>query len=281
MKSSLEEINIISLNKIYADQDVWLGDEKTDQFVVIRTLAPISLRIGLQPYYVPENKLIFISPGKLIRLENMDEDSGYCVFFAADFFDRSDKEAEILYSRLFFDYQEDIQITDAIRSAAEVNEVLNKRVHLFAEKGEVLYNAALRNHIESILIEGLFGLPELLPLPSGEQLSDRSLVNALLILVNKNAKEHSDVSYYANALHVTPRKLSGCCQKVFNKTAKKIISETVLKKIINLIQYSNLSISQIAFEMGFTDESNFRRFLKKQTGKTATELRARTEQHAN
>ncbi len=273
MKSSLEEINIISLKKIYADQQALLADPKDDQFVVIRTLGEIDLYIGAQPYHVPADKLIFISPGKLIRFDNIDENSGYCVLFSATFFDRSDRDAEMLYSRLFFDYQEDIQITDAMRSVEEVNEIVNHRVRLFAEKGPVLYNAALRNHIESMLIEGLFGLPELLPLPAGDRLADRSLVNALLILVNRNVKKQSHVSYYANELHVTPRKLSICCRKVFNKTAKQIISDTILKKVINLLQHSGLSISQIAFEMGFTDESNFRRFLKKQTGKTAMELR--------
>lgn len=275
MKSSIEEINIISLKKIYAEQHALLADGNGDQFVVIRTLQRIKLDVGIQQYDIPANKLVFISPVKLIKFHKTEEDSGYCVIFSASFFSRSDKDAEMLYSRLFFDHQEDIQITDAIRSTDEVNEVLNHRVHLFAEKGEVLYNAALRNHIESLLIEGLFGLPEFLPLPAGDRISDRSLVNALLILVNKNVKEHSHVSYYANELHVTPRKLSLSCRKVFNKTAKQIISDTTLKKIINLIQHSHLSISQIAFEMGFSDESNFRRFLKKQTGKTAMELRDR------
>ncbi|WP_437920395.1 helix-turn-helix domain-containing protein [Sphingobacterium sp. LRF_L2] len=272
MKKNLEKINIFTLTALFSQTNASLGEIK-DLFLVIRTLGPLALSIGQIHYHIPANKLVFISPGNLIAPLTRMETKGYGVTFSASFFDRSDKDSEILYSRLFFDYEKQVQITDSISSEEEAKDILKNRVPAFARKSKILYHALLRKHIESILLEGLFSLPEQSYETTAGGYSDRSLGNAFLVLVNKYCKEQTKVSYYADLLNVTPRKLSTACQQIFGQTAKQIISETLVKKAINYFQHSNLSISQIAFEMGFSDESNFRRFIKTHTGKTALSFR--------
>lgn len=85
-------------------------------------------------------------------------------------------------------------------------------------------------------------------------------------MVHKHFKEQSNVQFYADKLHVTPRKLTEMCLAIWGKTAKTVISDIVLKEALRYIKHTDLSISQIAYEMGFTDESNFRHFVKKCTG---------------
>ncbi|MFD2597178.1 helix-turn-helix transcriptional regulator [Sphingobacterium griseoflavum] len=265
--------SIISLLLLRSDSEEILVDGSVDLFTIIRTLAPLDLVVGSVHYSIPANKLLFIGPGIAIKVIQATSEAGYRITFPDSFFDRSSKDAEILYSRLFFDYNTKMQVVNAIRPPEEVRHVLDVRAPLFARKSKALYDAAMKNHIESLLLEGLLGLPEVPDAYPTDQLSDRNLVNSFIVMLHRCYKKEHTVHFYANALHVTPRKLSRACQATYEQTAKEIILETLGKRAVNFIQSSTLSISQIAFELGFTDESNFRRFLKKQTGKTALSFR--------
>lgn len=272
MKSKSEKQSIISIIQL-ALQEETIVDGSSDLFTIIRTLAPLTVRVSGKPYEIDEDKLVFIGPGKVIKLIEPKEDSGYRLTFPENYFDRNNRDAELLFSRLFFDYEHDIHVVDAVRSREEVRQIINFRVRMFAERSAELYHAALKNHIESVLLEGLLGIPDAVEGIDRSSLSDLNLANNFLILVHRYCKQQISATFYADMLNVTPRKLSKAAQEIFGKSAKHIISDTAAKKAINYIQHSNLSISQIAFEMGFTDESNFRRFIKKQTGKTALEFR--------
>lgn len=273
MEATSTKQNIISLIQLRANDEEMIVDGSSDLFTIIRTLAPLQLVVGSTYHEIPTNKLLFIGPGLRIKLVKPTTEAGYRVTFPDSFFDRSNKDAEMLYSRLFFDYEAEMQVVDAIRPQDEVRHVLHFRAPLFAEKGIALYHAALKNHIESLLLEGLLGLPDVIEEVQGTVRSDRNLVNSFIVMLHRNYKQESSVNFYADALHVTARKLSKACQEIFDRTAKQIILETVARRAINYIEHSTLSISQIAFEMGFSDESNFRRFIKKHTGKTALNFR--------
>ncbi len=273
MEATSNKQNIISLIQLRPNEEDIIVDGSSDLFTIIRTLAPLQLVVGSTYHDIPSNKLLFIGPGLRIKLVKPTAEAGYRVTFPDSFYDRSNKDAEMLYSRLFFDHAAEIQIVDAVRPPEEVRHVLNFRAQMFAEKSLPLYHAALKNHIESLLLEGLLGLPDVPDDIHGSMLSDRNLVNSFIVILHRNYKQESTVNFYADALHVTARKLSKACIDVFDRTAKQIILETIARRAINYIENSTLSISQIAFEMGFSDESNFRRFIKKHTGKTALSFR--------
>ncbi|MGO1692799.1 MAG: helix-turn-helix domain-containing protein [Marinobacter sp.] len=57
-------------------------------------------------------------------------------------------------------------------------------------------------------------------------------------------------------------------------TSYREIVETVLKdRAIQLLRYTNQSVSEIAYELGYADLSNFSRAFRKWTGKSASEFR--------
>ncbi|WP_417501391.1 helix-turn-helix domain-containing protein [Marinobacter sp.] len=58
------------------------------------------------------------------------------------------------------------------------------------------------------------------------------------------------------------------------ETSYREIVESVLKdRAIQLLRYTNQSVSEIAYELGYADLSNFSRAFKKWTGKSASEFR--------
>ena len=77
---------------------------------------------------------------------------------------------------------------------------------------------------------------------------------------------HRTVEEFAKMLHVTPNHLNKCVKKTLNKTAQTLLNEMLALEAQSLLKYSNLTISQIAYNLYRSSPSNFSRFFKKQTG---------------
>jgi len=79
------------------------------------------------------------------------------------------------------------------------------------------------------------------------------------------------VHAYAKMLHVTPNHLNKCVKKTLNKTAQTLLNEMIILEAKSLLKYSNLTISEIAYQLCESTPSNFSRFFKKQTGITPSD----------
>ena len=84
------------------------------------------------------------------------------------------------------------------------------------------------------------------------------------LLENKFKTEHK-VSYYAKMLNATPKKINSILLQVIGKTISELIIERVILEAKRLLVYSNKSIKEIAYELGFEDNYYFSRTFKIQT----------------
>ena len=93
-----------------------------------------------------------------------------------------------------------------------------------------------------------------------------------LLALDKNTLKSS--SYYADQLNISKVYL----EEVVKKTTRKTLSRTIkLKRVLKAKTYllqTPLTISEIAYKLGFDDASNFTRFFKKETGFTPSKFRA-------
>ena len=78
---------------------------------------------------------------------------------------------------------------------------------------------------------------------------------------------------YAHRLNITPNYLNALCQEFFLKTASEIIRERTILEAKRLLMHSGLSVSEIAYKIGFTDNSYFGRYFKNDTGMTPKNFR--------
>ncbi|MDR0265439.1 MAG: helix-turn-helix transcriptional regulator [Sphingobacterium sp.] len=92
-------------------------------------------------------------------------------------------------------------------------------------------------------------------------------------LLNTDSKIINNVAYYANLLHTSPQNLTAACKKNINNTASQILATYIIKEAKRLIFYTNKSIAEIAFSLGFTDKSNFSKYFKRFTGFTPSEFK--------
>ncbi|GAA4443613.1 helix-turn-helix domain-containing protein [Ravibacter arvi] len=92
-------------------------------------------------------------------------------------------------------------------------------------------------------------------------------------LIEQHYKEEKSVSFYASKLNVSANYLNILCKRHLNVPATELIRQRVLLEAKRLLQSTDLSIKEIAFELGFVDHAYFSNFFKSQTGATPTGFR--------
>lgn len=92
-------------------------------------------------------------------------------------------------------------------------------------------------------------------------------------LLDHSFKQYHYLSFYANELGLSTRKLTEICQNKTGKTAKIIINERVLTGAKRLMKYTALPLKEISNSLGYKDMAYFCRSFKKSTGMTPTEYK--------
>lgn len=92
-------------------------------------------------------------------------------------------------------------------------------------------------------------------------------------LVDKYIFKHHEVADYANLLNISPKYLNECVKEVLFVGSKTIIIEQLLMRSRHALKFSNKTIKEISFELGFSSPDYFSYFFKTHTGITPSALR--------
>ena len=87
-----------------------------------------------------------------------------------------------------------------------------------------------------------------------------------MLLLSENSNVNRSVKSYADELCVSPKYLTSVCRKHSDYTASELIATSVMSRIKQLLLYSDLSIKEIAGEMGFQNLSFFGKYVRKHLG---------------
>ena len=92
-------------------------------------------------------------------------------------------------------------------------------------------------------------------------------------LIEKNFIELKSPKEYASLMNVTANHLNALCKKKSGKSAGELIRQRIILEAKRLLAHTKLSVSEIAFKLGFIDNSYFGRYFKKYTKKTPEAFR--------
>lgn len=93
-------------------------------------------------------------------------------------------------------------------------------------------------------------------------------------LVDNYYLEQKDLTFYADELKVTKRKLSDLCKKELGRPASSLINERMIMESKRLLKHTTNSISEIAYKLNFHDPSYFVKFFKSNTNLTPGDYRS-------
>jgi AraC family transcriptional activator of pobA len=229
---------------------------------------------------VESETLFFMSPGQVHLVEDYRAVKGDCVMFTEEFFLFNLPNKNALLELSFLD---EGYTTPLIRlppvAAQELRPVLQL---LYQEQAQPEPNLDSIRALLLVLLNRIQRLHAAQHAPSGVSSAHRVLVKQFTRLLEAQYQTSRSVSYYANALAVTPHQLNEVVKKVTNKTAGEVIRERLLLEAKRLLAHSHYAVGQISDELGFADFSYFSRQFRQATGLSPLEFRNQVyEKHQN
>ncbi|TCC99643.1 AraC family transcriptional regulator [Pedobacter hiemivivus] len=237
---------------------------------------------GDKEYYLRPGMLCFVSPGLITSWQTtVDDHAGYFCAFTSDFFQKGLKDQEVLANYPFFH--------DDGSAVLNLNEPQTEYFNRLFVEIEEEYNSD--NTYKADLIRALLNVLFQKAIKSVDTDKGGCLVDAgnaaqritkdfirlyqkdFLPLIDQEVSTVKSLADYAAALAVTQNHLNDSVKSVTGKTPGELIRERTLKEATQLLTYTSLSISEIAFLLQFEDPSYFARFFRKYTGLSPKEQR--------
>ena len=85
-------------------------------------------------------------------------------------------------------------------------------------------------------------------------------------LLERDFADHHDAAHYADALAVPPAALAHALREVSGRSTKELVTERVMLEAARLLRFTDLTVGEIAFRVGFGDPLYFSRAFKRQSG---------------
>ncbi len=105
---------------------------------------------------------------------------------------------------------------------------------------------------------------------------EATLVDRFRDLLDERCRSRWSVERYARQLAVTPGKLRAACLALSGKPPRQLLHERVLLEARRALTYTDLTIAQTAYRLGFSDPGYFSRFFSTHTGESPQTFRLRT-----
>jgi len=94
-------------------------------------------------------------------------------------------------------------------------------------------------------------------------------------LVDKHIDQEKTVEGYARMMHVSEKTVNQVTRKAIDVSAKQYIIKQLVQKVKLRLSFEQKSVSEIAYELGFSEASNMTRFFKKNTGLSPKDFRSK------
>lgn len=242
-----------------------------DYFCIYIFLDDIRIIVENVPYDIPGGNTVFVGPHKKIIFEKTESQEFFVVAFSSSFYERSTKDSLFLNSQVFFNYNSNIFVSP-LKNIKEMKVIFVESMSNFQAKDEALYISAAHNAIERLILDALLNIPTE-EVKNDPKLNYLNYVNRFNVILQRDFRTSKTVLYYSNELNISSRKLTEMTEYVTGKSAKQIIIDKVIAESKKELTYSTSTISQISYDLGFSDEANFSNFIKKHTGKNPSTLK--------
>ena len=269
-------VSVINLSdSIFLEDEVWKGFVNRFYCVALKREAKGKIKYGQQHYDYDKGVLSFTAPNQVqyLDLQNMECGSGYLLIFHPDFL-LQHSLANSIGSYGFFSY------------------AVNEALHLSAEEEDDLIAILNKidkecSHIDKHTQEIILTQIELL-LNYSNRFYERQFItrrnnnSALLAKFEQLVDEYfnSDVhglltvQYIADKMNLSPNYLSDLLRVHTGQSTQQHIHEKLIGKAKEKLSTTSLSISEIAYALGFEHAQSFSTLFKKKTNLSPVEFRA-------
>ncbi|GAB3935889.1 helix-turn-helix domain-containing protein [Larkinella terrae] len=236
------------------------------------TEGEASIKIGSELFTIHQHEMLIVPAGQVFSFEENEVNKGYLCGFHTDFLLEKFGNS-VVKDFDFLRVWGNPMIKPDPDSARFIEQVMHRLLFDYSRSG--LRNPEL---LQAYLLALLCEINRVYrPVSVGNPTSSVAITNRFRELLFSMIRTKHLVSDYASLLNITPNHLNKTVKAMTGKSPTKWIDETILLEAKVLLCQTSLSVSEIAFEVGFGDSSYFTRLFKKYEGRTPTEFRRMIE----
>lgn len=225
-------------------------------------------------YEIKPPCVFFMSRGQAHKLELSQDIEGYIFIFTADFYllNRTDQNRLIEFPFFYTIHQDNPPLQLENESDIRFLEDLFRKGIFEISQPEGYSMEMLRSILDLILTtcSSRYQAPENLMNKGKGQI----LVKRFFHHLEENHHKNLSLNEYARMIGVTPNHLTQTIKLFTGKTSSEIIKDKQLLEIKRLLVHTSLSVSEIAAQLNFDDQSYFTKFFKRETGLTPLQFRS-------
>ena len=229
-----------------------------------------NIEVDGKEYTLSANELLIMPPQQSVEIISMVSDTVINLLLVKEsLFGQMVFANKVYYQGLLYKYP--ILHLDSI-DAARIQDAFQLIADRMQEDTPYYDNRLVQIAVFTYLIE----LGNIIRRTSGETYkADENdyLFKQFVELVPQYMKQHRDVDFYADMLHVSTQTLTDIVYDASYQSASKFIAERLYHEARLLLHRSEFTIQDIADELGFSDQSAFGKFFKKHEGITPAEFR--------
>lgn len=238
------------------------------------------LKYGQQVYDFDEGVMTFMAPGQKIGITYHPEEplqhAGWLLVFHADFLwntplARSIRQYEYfgyaVHEALFLSEQEETTLSGIL---INIQKEYQRNIDQFTQniiigQLEVLLAYAQRFYHRQFLTRKISNHDILIRL---EDALEKAFIHEQL-----SSKGLPTVSFVAETLNVSPNYLSGLLKTLTGKSTQQHIQDKLIVRAKEILSTTNLSVSEVAYTLGFGYPQSFSKLFKNKTNLSPAEFR--------
>ncbi|KAA8483436.1 AraC-like DNA-binding protein [Arcticibacter tournemirensis] len=227
--------------------------------------------IDFEPVKAEANSFLFVNKDRVKAIDNRSKHDGKIMLFTDDFFGKTEDDLKYLHSTTLFN---DLLNTPVINvnSSPSLQTAFSAIETELTENNDTYHYHLLHNLLHNLLLlaereRRKQGFSEI---SKGADLDYTVLFRDLL---DSKFKILKSVTGYAALMNVSEKRLTHATTKTLGKSPKIIIDERVMLEAKRLLIYTNRSIKEVGYDLGFEEPTNFIKYFRKHTDNTPIEFR--------
>lgn len=215
-----------------------------------------------------ENQILFVSKNQVVRFDTQSNYTGKIILFTDVFFKRSDADATLLKETHLFD---PFNINTVIETTPKIRMLLDL-LEIEATSNPFKFQEKMLYHLfNAFIIEASQNVDQSIPSINNE---DHTIALAFFNLIEQHFKTKNKINEYLEIMSVSAKRLVKAIKETTGKTPKQFLDDRMLLEAKRLLVYSDKSIKEIGFELGFEEPTNFSKFFRSQAHKSPVAFRA-------
>ncbi len=238
--------------------------EKVEMFqVLILKQGRAEVRVDFDIFELSAPAVVFISEYQLFEIIPKNSVHASLLRFSKEFFCIKLHRKETFCDAVLFNTSETLPYLSNLNSSSEsIFNLLNDlRIEMNSDHHS-LWQDVLITKLKLFLL--MLSREKLKIETNNRKLFTEITLDFQNLLEKEHTNQHS-VQFYADQLHISPKRLNEVLKNDLEKTCSELIKEKLIVEAKRELYQNKKSIKQISFDLGFEDPAYFSRFFKKQT----------------